>query len=337
MGTIAHAFIDGDMFVYRAGYASERNLHRVRVVGHEDEGVVFESEKRGEATEYVASHPSREYVIETETLIEPIGHALHNIRLLIEKIMDRTKAKDYTVVLSGSGNFREEIATTLPYKGNRWSYDRRQAERAAGRWIEWLDATESSYQYQDRPYHFDKIREYLADVHDAVFTSGEEADDMLGILQTAGFRRKKPLERNATTVIASLDKDMRMIPGYHFEWVKEELVYVSEFDAEYNFYRQLLTGDKTDNIRGLPNVSEATREKYALRKTKGVGPATAEGILVGATTPAEMEERVAQAYVEYFIEAGIGESEAHAYLTEQGRLLWIRRKNDEMWSLGRHG
>lgn len=85
-----------------------------------------------------------------------------------------------------------------------------------------------------------------------------EADDVMGILATGG--------KIENTVIITVDKDLRQIPGWHFNPVKEDFpVLVSEEDADHLFFTQWLTGDSTDNFGGI----------------KGVGPAKAEKILTG--------------------------------------------------------
>jgi 5'-3' exonuclease len=92
--------------------------------------------------------------------------------------------------------------------------------------------------------------------------------------------------------------------GHHYNFVKNERYYITESQAIKNFYRQLLTGDRTDNIPGLA----------------GIGPKKAEKILQDCETEQELYKAVLKAYD--------GNVE---YLTEQGQLLWIRRKDNELW------
>jgi len=74
-----------------------------------------------------------------------------------------------------------------------------------------------------------------------------EADDACGINQTD------------KTIICSRDKDLKMIPGWHYGWPagnQKEFgpKFITEVEALRNFYRQMLTGDPVDNIPGLWNV-----------------------------------------------------------------------------------
>lgn len=50
------------------------------------------------------------------------------------------------------------------------------------------------------------------------------------------------------SVIASIDKDLLQIPGYHYDFVKGIERFVSPFDAIRFFYKQIITGDGADNI-----------------------------------------------------------------------------------------
>ena len=64
-------------------------------------------------------------------------------------------------------------------------------------------------------------------------------------------------------IIASVDKDLLQIPGLHYNLTSQEVIRVSDIQAEENLCVQVLMGDSTDNIKGL----------------KGVGPKKALGIV----------------------------------------------------------
>lgn len=68
-----------------------------------------------------------------------------------------------------------------------------------------------------------------------------EGDDVIGICATS----------MKNTLIWSTDKDLRQIPGRHLT-EDFKIVEVSEADADHAFYLQCLTGDATDNYKGLP-------------------------------------------------------------------------------------
>src|SRR5690606_23836840 len=124
------------------------------------------------------------------------------------------------IFIHGGGNFRDEIATLKEYKGNR-------------------DKTH-------KPKYAAQIRDYLVNVHGAELVVGQESDDAIGIAQM-----QAPA---GSTIIVSTDKDMDMIPGYHYNWVKGEEYFVEQEDADKFLFWQMLVGDPTDNIPGIRRV-----------------------------------------------------------------------------------
>lgn len=120
-----------------------------------------------------------------------------------------------------------------------------------------------------------------------------EGDDVIGLNATGMLAEH--------TVICSLDKDLKTIPGYHYNFGKEEFFKVTKEEADHWHMVQTLTGDTTDGYSGCP----------------GIGPKTADKILSGDGT---MWEKVVKAYAK----AGLGEEEA---LT-QARVARILRYDD---------
>ncbi len=178
---------------------------------------------------------------------------------------------DYQGYLTGSDNFRKEIAVTAPYKGNRT---------------------------QDKPKHYDLIREYLEKAWGCEIVQGQEADDAIGI-------RAYEFEDIEDYVIMSIDKDLDMLRGWHYNFIKDKKYLVDDQQAIKHFYTQILTGDRVDNIVGL----------------KGVGPKKAEKILQDCDTEEDMYKAVLEAY-----------DNDEERVLENGQLLWIRRKENQIWS-----
>ena len=79
-----------------------------------------------------------------------------------------------------------------------------------------------------------------------------EADDVMGILST---------QNPTKSIILSGDKDMRSIPGYMYNFIKEEFYVTSEQEADYKFLYQTLIGDTTDNYKGCPGMGDKTATK----------------------------------------------------------------------------
>lgn len=219
------ALIDGDILVYRIGFASQ------------------------DANDKLAIARMAEFVEEL-VMIPEIG--------------------DYQGYLTGSNNYRNEIAKTAPYKGNRTG---------------------------EKPIHYDLLRQYLATAWGFEVVQDEEADDAIGIA-AYGF------EDTEDYMIMSIDKDLDMLRGWHYNFLKNTKYYVEEYDGIVNFYKQILTGDRVDNIVGL----------------KGIGPKKAEKILKDCVTEQDMYNAVLKAY----------DNDTERVL-ENGQLLWIRRQPNQIW------
>ena len=266
---------DGDLLVYRAGFAAEKAVYHV---GHLGAFHDFESKK--EANAYCDDNdiPREEIVSERE--LEPVGHALYNTKSILRTTMEKLGSDDITVYLSGPTNFRTGIATIKPYKGNR-------------------DETH-------KPAHGPAIKEYLEKNYDTVYSVDEEADDLVAYSHRAMWR-----EDADSSVLASTDKDLDMVPGLHYNFVKDRSYYVAPEEGIRWFYTQLLTGDSTDNIPGVPRI----------------GPVNAEAILADI---ADDEWSLYQAVRALYIQ-GYPDMDPDAALLENAQLLWMRTKPNEWW------
>lgn len=232
----------------------------------------------------------------------------------IRTIIDGVGATDATLFLTGdtktsriyerqSGqrglyrpNFREALAVGKVYKGTR---------------------------KQDKPFHWINLTAYILSRENVNVATGYEADDAIGIEHT---------KNHQSTIICTRDKDLRMVPGWHYGW---ECGKQPEFGpVEYDdlgkielvrsksgnkikgggflfFGSQLLTGDVVDNIGGL----------------RGVGPVKAYDLLSNCTSEREVFDSVKRHYEE------VGGEHWRQLLEEQCHLLWIIRERNEDGSL----
>ena len=105
-----------------------------------------------------------------------------------------------------------------------------------------------------KPVHFNALRRHAERSLGAVVCTGMEADDMLCI-------RAHELGMD-NVVIISVDKDMRQVPCWHYDYRKKTpVVKVEPLEGWTNFYTQLLTGDSVDNIKGCPKIGPAKAAK----------------------------------------------------------------------------
>jgi len=173
---------------------------------------------------------STAFSCEQEQDWKEVQKKIHNV---ISELVEQTGSKLYIGFLQGVNNFRTQVdASGTPYKGNRKS---------------------------EKPFWFYNIKNYLQEVYNFKLVDGMETDDALSILQHR--------ITHVPTIICSVDKDLIQVPGNHYNLKNKELSLVTPVIALHTLSMQILTGDATDNIKGL----------------HGIGPVKAEKILEGVS------------------------------------------------------
>lgn len=149
------------------------------------------------------------------------------------------------------------------------------------------------------------IRQRAVAETNAVEAVGREADDLLRMWATQAMSAGDPY------IVVSIDKDLDCIPGMHFNPTTKEQYNVSVAQAERFFYQQLLSGDPTDNIPGIPRI----------------GAVKAAGLLAGMTTAEEMQEQVVLMYASKF------GKDWYNMLLSNGKMLYLQQHEDDYFSL----
>ena len=273
---------DGDILVYRAGFAAEKRLYQVG-----RGGPTFSSKKKAEEEAIRIGAPLSE--IYSERQLEPLENAFSNLANIINGTRNTLIGKlglvsvadiDQVIFLTGCGsnpNFREEVSSS--YKANRSA--------------------------MTKPTYYEEIRNHIQETYPCVLTQGAETDDYL-CPASKDITDHYP---DTVPIIVSIDKDLLSVPGNHYNFVKKELVVVSESKANLNFFNQMLTGDRADNIVGL----------------KGIGPVKASRI----TEPfrEDLGKLKARCLLEYKNKAG---PDWLFRWNENCHMLWIWREIPDM-------
>ena len=250
----------------------------------------------------------------TDEVDNHVEEALKGIDYSVGKLKKLVPANDYQLVIGGKENFRYDLAQEVPYKGQR----------------------------VEKPLIFAELRDaFLRKYASKIFIAeGREADDYLS---EKGYENYRHFMKTGVWkyCLSYIDKDIDMVVSPHVNPNKPELgiIYNSPLEAAKCYASQLLTGDKSvDNILGLPSLTEDIRDKYGIKKTNGLGKATADKLLDPCDTPKECFERVVEAYKSYY-----GPRKKHTFtnfrdeelkwgwkdfLSERANLLWMYRTED---------
>ena len=153
---------------------------------------------------------------------DPSEIAILRADKLMRQILEETQSDSCKTFLSGSSNFRYDIYPE--YKANR------------------KDAP--------RPPHLQPTREFLVTEWNAEVCDGIEADDALGINQTE------------ESIVCSIDKDLLQVPGRHYNFVRSEESFVTNVGGLRTLYKQIILGDKTDNVPGFDGKFRQKAPKF---------------------------------------------------------------------------
>jgi DNA polymerase-1 len=102
----------------------------------------------------------------------------------------------------------------------------------------------------------DVLNQYLVNEFSAIESHNAESDDYV-------FSYSQLPENKDKAIICSVDKDLRQIPGIHYDYQKNKFIIIDEETARYNLAIQMIMGDAADCIPGL----------------RGYGPKKAENLI----------------------------------------------------------
>lgn len=147
---------------------------------------------------------------------------------LYDDLCEQMACTEYSLHISGTGNFRKNIKQGFTkYKGTR----------------------------KTKPTNYTFIRDYVIKKYDTVTVPLYEADD------TACIEGTKYLKDEQLFMVATVDKDWKMIGGLFYNMQYKSLGAISRIEAIEYFHKQLITGDSVDNIPGLFGLGIKKAEK----------------------------------------------------------------------------
>tara|TARA_R110000868_G_scaffold135512_3_gene348054 strand:- start:4583 stop:5296 length:714 start_codon:yes stop_codon:yes gene_type:complete len=130
------------------------------------------------------------------------------------------------------GNFRKQI--TKNYKANR--------------------------KKQELPPLLHPMHQYVKDTYKSKYGYGIETDDMVA---RYWYTLSKEFGRD-NVIIVSIDKDYKQFPClmYNYHYKHKMILDISEDEALYNFYEQMIMGDTADNVNYFMGKGKKFAEKY---------------------------------------------------------------------------
>lgn len=219
--------------------------------------------------------------------LEPLEVAMYRVHDMIQTIIKGTNCNDMEFYIGGENNFRKEIYPE--YKANR----------------------------KDKPLptYLNECRELLVTQYGATIVNGMETDDMLGIRQT---------QLDGASRIVSLDKDLKQVPGMHYNWVKDEHTLVSPLDGLRTFYKQIIAGDGTDNIPSYDGKLRNSVPKFIEKLQAPIDEMTEE---------IDMYYHVKDVYSNFSELEQEDQDYVNKELHRNAQLLYILREQDKHWQI----
>jgi DNA polymerase-1 len=161
-----------------------------------------------------------------------------------------------------------------------------------------------------RPIILEEMKDHLRTAWAAKLKPTLEADDILGIVAT------NPKLHAGEKVIVSMDKDLKTIPGLHWNPDKDDDIRKVSLEAADRFHLyQTLIGDDVDNYAGCPGVGPVKAE-LALNSGGGWEPYThtfKRGPRKGTTETRWRDVTMDDPWavvVSHFLKAGLTEADA---------------------------
>lgn len=238
-------------------------------------------------------------LVDGDILLYRVGYTTENedeqtakdrVDELLTRILDTVKASSYNVYLSCGrvDSFRAKL--NPEYKAHR---------------------------SREKPKHYNILKEYLIEHWNATVAIEEEADDLIGIEQST----------DEDTIGCTIDKDILYgVPGHKYDFVKDVIFYTSLEEATLFFYKQLLMGDKADNIMGITGIGPAKASK-ALDSLLG----ESENILYTTVVDMYREWLINDWADQYEVWTSNEERRMLDLITLSGKQLKIRSYVGEVW------
>ena len=187
-----------------------------------------------------------------DNIDEAIKKFHSSLMAIVNKLEDMYTIDKVKIFSGAKGNFRKLIPKT--YKANR-SYD-------------------------NKPPLLNALHKYVRNNYGSLVGYGVETDDMVA---KYWLRYCNEIGRD-NVMIVSIDKDYKQFPAliYNYHYKHKTILDISEDEAMYNFYEQMIVGDSADNVQYF----------------KGKGPKFAQKYLADCLTPYQYTKKLYELFIE---------------------------------------
>ncbi len=151
---------------------------------------------------------------------------------IVNKLEDMYPVERVITFSGSKGNFRKLI--TPVYKANR--------------------------KIENIPPLLNEMHQFVKDEYNSIWGYGIETDD---IVARYWYNLSNEIGRD-NVMIVSIDKDYKQFPCliYNYHYKHKVVLDISEDEALYNFYEQMIVGDTADNVNYFKGKGKKFAEKY---------------------------------------------------------------------------
>jgi DNA polymerase-1 len=107
------------------------------------------------------------------------------------------------------------------------------------------------------------LKQYVLDNFKSYAKDTLEGDDI-------GIPMTHPSIIPGQKIGVSMDKDMKTIPGLHYNTKRDEFFEITPKEADFWHMMQTLTGDITDGYKGCPGIGQVFAQEYLTKLLKPV-------------------------------------------------------------------
>ena len=170
--------------------------------------------------------------------------------------------KYYTDIVDSRNKFDQQFMSIVNHLEEKYSIDKVLTfSGSKGNFRKLLvKKYKANRKNQELPPLLNEMHLFVKQQYDSIFGYGVETDDMVA---RYWYKLSKEFGRDEVMIV-SIDKDYKQFPClmYNYHYQHKEILDISEEQALYNFYEQMIMGDTADNVNYFKGKGKRFSEKY---------------------------------------------------------------------------